>query len=169
MKEFIHEKFRWELDEYKSDDIVDLLKEYAEKEENEINFIKPASDELISFFESTITKLPEDLKRLYMFTNGFFSPTLDVLPIFDGSNVKKTWDSINKANSKKTKFVIQNELFDRFCIFGATSSTVSQALLFDKKDFKFYYQDICDDEIKQTNLNFRDLILINLYGDYMQR
>lgn len=55
---------------------------------------------LLEAFQSNYFPLPNELRRFYTLTNGLFSAGLTVLPIFDPQNRKRTWDSLNKANTE---------------------------------------------------------------------
>jgi hypothetical protein len=146
------------LTKYGSKSAVDSLKEYSLTEE--ISFIHPASEDLINSFEQSVSIFPPELKEIYSFTNGFFTPTLDLLPIFDKNNMKKTWDSINRANSEKTSFDFSSKWFDHLCIFARFSGAF--ALAFDKNDFSWWIE--YPDGMHQKKSNLRDFLLAGLYA-----
>jgi hypothetical protein len=146
---------------YKSTDVIELLKEYSLNEE--ISFIKSATIELVHSFEKTTAKFPEDLKKLYMFTNGFFSSTLELLPIFDKSNIKCTWDSINRTIDFDTKgFAYNHSNMSDFCVFGRLSPP-NNAIAYKKDNKALCFEG--DDEIIETSFNLRDFIAICLCSD----
>ena len=58
------------LGKYKSENALEMLREYAKSED--ISFVKPAPIELIDAFEGDTAKFPMDLREIYEFTNGFF-------------------------------------------------------------------------------------------------
>lgn len=140
-------------------DMESFLKRFAKYCDMDISFVKPVSDELIQNFEKTVTVLPEDLKQLYTVTNGFFSVYIDVLPILDRNNIKRTWDSIEKANSSNTKFLVSSELLEHFCIFAQVRSNVAQALLFSKDMYDYFYQDMNDNKVKPADMSLQKLLL----------
>ena len=152
-----------EIDEglmkYVSMDILEFIKKYMINEDNDISLIKPLSEKII---EEKIANFPNELKKIYRFTNGFSSLILDVLPIFDLNNPKKTWNSIDRANSLNTPFRVSQTELEKFCIFAKVRSSFAQALLFEKGNFIWCYQDINDGEIKRTNMTLIELLLINL-------
>lgn len=141
----------------KSEDALEMLKEYAELED--ISFIKPVSSDLINSFEKDVAKFPTELKKIYEFTNGFFSPMFDLLPIFDKNNVKRTWDSINRANSEKNTFNFSREWLNKFCIFGRFDGKFAAA--FDKEEYKFWIE-FPDGNMHRQSGTLRDFLLIGL-------
>lgn len=64
--------------------------------------------------------LPADLVGLYTCSNGLSSGWFWVLPIYDGTNVRRTWDSIQRANDPNmTSFLERDaELLGQFLVFA---------------------------------------------------
>jgi hypothetical protein len=146
---------------YKSTDVIEFLNEYSLN--REISFEKSSTIELIQSFEQTIAKLPEDLKKLYMFTNGFLSPTLELLPIFDKSNAKRTWDSINRTIDSDTRgFAYNHNNMSDFCVFGRLSPP-NNAIAYKKNNEILCFE--ADDRIIETSFNLKDFIAICLCSD----
>ena len=145
------------LGKYKSQNALDMLREYAKSED--ISFVKPAPMELIDAFERDIVKFPKELREIYEFTNGFFSPMFDLLPLFDKNNIKRTWDSINRANSEQNTFDFSQEWLDKFCIFGRFDGRFAAA--FDKQEHKLWME-FPDGNMHGQSGTLRDFLLIGL-------
>lgn len=146
------------LNKYKSQNAVDMLKEYSEKG-GSISFVQPVSNECLSNFEEHIAVLPKDLKEVYCFTNGFFSDMVDLLPIFDKNNVKRTWDSIERANSDRTTFDFPIDWMKDFCIFARFNATFAMA--FNKLDHTLWLE-YPDGTLHEKQTSLRDFILVGL-------
>ena len=144
------------LSKCKSENVVEMLKEYAQLED--LSFVKPVSTELLDNFEHNVAKFPIELRKVYEFTNGFFAPMFDLLPIFDKSNIKRTWDSINRANSEKNTFNFSQTWLDRFCIFGKFDGKYAAA--FDKNDHTLWIE--YPDGMHEKIISLRDFLLIGL-------
>ena len=54
----------------------------------------PATPEVVKAAENTLGPLPVDLVSLYRCSNSLSVAWFQVLPLFDASNVKRTWDSL---------------------------------------------------------------------------
>ncbi|MBQ7673019.1 MAG: hypothetical protein IJT36_00575 [Alphaproteobacteria bacterium] len=145
------------LSKCKSKNAVEMLKEYAQLED--LSFVKPAPVELLSDFENTIAKFPKELREVYEFTNGFFSPMFDLLPIFDKNNIKRTWDSINRANSIENTFDFSQKWLDKYCIFGRFNGRFAAA--FYKEDCSLWIE-YPDGGMYEKKTSLRDFLLIGL-------
>lgn len=100
--------------------------------------------------------LPQDLWDFYARTNGLDSGWLKVLPLADATTIKRTWDSLQRANdpSKTAYFGGDEELLHRFLIFAALDAVRCAA--FDRSDGTIWYEE--DGELQQTDLNLSDFI-----------
>jgi len=88
-----------------------------------IRIFPPASLELIENASALIGDFPDYLKQFFMETNGIVADPLTILPIEDSTDkrsLKRTWDSIQKANDlNKTKFLSSSlHLLKDFIIFS---------------------------------------------------
>jgi hypothetical protein len=97
----------------------------------------------------------EEIKDFFMQTNGMYHEQLRVLPLFDKSNPKLTWDSIERANDiTTTKFNVDENLLKDFAVFaeleGLTCAMVS------KEDGKIWYED--SEGFHRTKLSLEDFI-----------
>ncbi len=115
-----------------------------------LHFFEPAPQEKIIEFEKKHGKLPEDLKRFYKVTNGFEYENFTIFPLLNKDNLKRTWDSLEKANApKSTKFKIPAEDFlSKFLIFGSLEGM--DMMLYDKEDSSLWYED--QEGYHKTNL-----------------
>ena len=149
------------INSYQSSDIIGLLKEYSNYED--ISFIRVPRLEIINAFEIKITKLPIDLRNMYEFTNGFVSPNLEVLPILDKENIKKTWNSLENMQQSETKgFAFQHNNINDFLVIGRLSPP-NYAIAYNKKSRKWCFE--TENEVISTELNLRNFIAICLHAD----
>ena len=116
---------------------------------------KPISTTNISSVLSQLGPVPEELIEFYEVTNGLSYGWFKVLPIEDKLNIKKTWDSIQKANElQKSKYLDGNdELFKRFLIFCVIGG--GNVAMIDRNDFSIWYE---EDDLHQTDFSLFEFI-----------
>lgn len=99
--------------------------------------------------------LSQDFIELYGVTNGLTFEWFRLLPIRDDSNVKSTWDSIQKANDTElSKFVVDEEFLERFVVFAEIGG--GACAVFDKTDGSIWYEE--DGDLNQTDLSLGEFI-----------
>ncbi len=101
--------------------------------------------------------VPGDLIDFYKVTNGVTFEWFKIFPIEDKSNIKKTWNSLQRANDlKKSNFLDRDEeLFKRFLIFASISG--GNCALIDRTDFTIWYE---EDDLFDTDLSLFEFIEI---------
>jgi hypothetical protein len=100
------------------------------------------------------------LERLYKVTNGLDAGVFKLLPVEDSLDIKRTWDSIQRANDpRRTRFLGRSsELLDRFIVFADIG--VGRAGVVDRNDGSVWYEDGI--ELRQTNLRLKEFVELNL-------
>lgn len=154
------------ISHYKAKNAVELLKEeYLIS--GDIILKTAASRKLIDYFENTIAEMPNDLKALYIFSNGFSSSNLEILSIFDKTNQKKTWDSINKAEKSLDKgFAYHHDHMENFCVFGRLAPP-NYAVAYKRDNGSFCFES--EAAIIETDFNLRDFLAICLQTDKLPK
>ena len=96
-----------------------------------------------------------DLREFYAFTNGLDKDWFRVFPLEDKSNLKKTWDSLGRANDPaKTRYLREHaELLDSFLVFAEISG--GNCALLDRNDKSIWYQ---DQGLHQTDMSLIDFL-----------
>ena len=128
--------------------INDLQSKYGFKK------IKPLSRDVI---EALVSKLGLNAAflELYLITNGLSHEWFRILPIEDPSNIKSTWDSIQKANeADKSKFELDEEFLSRFVAFAEIG--VGECAVFDKTDGSIWFEE--NEELQKTDMDLTDFI-----------
>ena len=64
----------------------------------------PASDLMIQDAKTKVKDFPKILEGLFKVSNGLNMNGIKVLPIENYSNLKQTWDSIQRANDPKVRW-----------------------------------------------------------------
>ena len=68
--------------------------------------------EQIMTMEKQLYFFPEELKELYLLSNGCEKNEIKIFPIYNPEDVKNTWDDILRANDiQTTKFRIPSDSF----------------------------------------------------------
>jgi hypothetical protein len=111
----------------------------------------PAGKESFDAARAQVNGLPAALQEFYGTTNGLVAGSFIVLPLEDPTDIRRTWDSIQRANDPKaTKFLAQSaELLGRFIVFADIG--VGQAAAFDRTDGSIWYEE--DGKMRQTDLS----------------
>lgn len=120
----------------------------------DFKIIKPMSQDTV---EALITKLGLNTAFLefYLLTNGLAYEWFRVLSIEDPSNIKRTWDSIQKANDlSKSKFELDEEFLNRFVVFAEIGA--GKCAVFDKTDGSIWYEE--NDDLQRTDLDLETFL-----------
>jgi hypothetical protein len=109
----------------------------------------PVSKDALDHAAVTLA-LPADLRALYEVANGLSYEWFKILPLYDDKHVKRTWDSLQKANSlDASKFDVDEELLRTFVIFSEIGGGEFAAI--DRRDGAIWYVE--GDELHQTDLD----------------
>lgn len=116
----------------------------------------PASELSIGEAGKQVAGLPEALEEFYKITNGLSAGSFKILPVVDAADIKRTWDSVQRANDAgSTKFLARSsELLKRFIVFAEIGP--GRAAAFDRTDGSIWYEE--DAELRQTNLSLEGFI-----------
>ena len=118
--------------------LVELIKK---NKELRVELFAPVDSSKLTEFEKIYGKMPSPLKELYLETNGICSDKLVILPFFDNSDTKRTWDSIERANNfEKSRFSVESDILRDFLIFGDIGA--GYGLMIHKATEKLWYEDI---------------------------
>lgn len=79
-----------------------------------------------------------------------------MLPIYDDADVRRTWDSVQRANDPRlTSFLAQDaELLRRFLVFAGLNA--GGCAVIDRADGSLWYEE--QDELHQTSLTLPTFI-----------
>lgn len=124
-----------------------------------VAIIKPVSETIIRAVLDSIGPVPDELYRFYKHTNGLVFEWLTIFPIEDRTNIKRTWNSIQKANDiNKSVYLGKNgDLFNRFVIIAEISA--GNCAVVDRNDFSIWFE---EDGLHQTNLSLIEFIDLSL-------
>lgn len=103
-----------------------------------------------------IPDIPQELLSLYLASNGLRIGTAQVLPAEAKSSVKRTWDSIQRANSPSTSrfFDGDPDFFSRFIVFAEIGA--GEAAVFDRTDGSIWYEN--EEHLKMTSFTLQDFL-----------
>ena len=118
------------------------------------------TDSNIRETERQIGDLPVALRDLYKVTNGISLNSFRIFPLFDSSDPKKTWDSLQRMNDRASSRYLNRdeELFARFIIFAEIGGGDCAAL--DRVDQSLWYEEA--GELYQTDLDVVSFIETSL-------
>ncbi|HEX2835649.1 MAG TPA: SMI1/KNR4 family protein [Thermoanaerobaculia bacterium] len=113
-----------------------------------------ASAEQIAGAEFRVGSLPPDLRALYSITNGVVAANVEILPLFDRGELKRTWESLERANDVATSdYVDDAEFLKRFLIFADLGGGFAA---FDRTDGTIWYSE--DDDLHQVDVDLRQFL-----------
>ena len=109
--------------------------------------------------EINILNLTNDLKEFYSVTNGLFYSYFEILPLIDYKNIKKTWDSLQRANDiNNSRFFIDENFIDEFVIFSDIGTGEYGA--YKKSNGSIWYSE--NNSLYETTLTLEEFIKVNL-------
>ncbi len=117
----------------------------------------PAPAQAIDAAASRLGGLPDDLAELYRKTNGLSLGWFTIYPVYDDSRIKKTWDSLLRANDPTTAPDGARgwpELAPRFLIFASFAGPGFAA--YDREQGRIWFFE--DDELHETDLDLPEFI-----------
>ena len=113
------------------------------------DMLPPVSKDARNHAAATLA-LPAGLDSLYEATNGISYEWFEILPLYDEKSIKKTWDSLQKANSlDASKFDVDEEFLRTFLIFADIGGGDYAAI--DRRDGAIWYAE--GDELHRTDLD----------------
>lgn len=120
----------------------------------------PASAASLSLMREHLKDLPAVLEDFYKTTNGLMAGSLKVLPVEDSADMKRTWDSIQRANDPQlTRFLGRSaQLLGRFIVFADIG--VGRAGAFDREDGSVWYEE--EGQLRHTDLSLDGFLEANL-------
>ena len=99
--------------------------------------------------------LGSDFTEFYKNMNGLNYGWFKILPISNPDDIKRTWDSLEKANNaNSSKFTVEEPFLDRFVVFAEIGAGKFAA--YDKSDGSIWFES--EQELHQTNLGLGKFI-----------
>jgi hypothetical protein len=123
----------------------------------DLDLFPPASPRIIADAEKAVGSLPPELAELLACSNGLACRSFRLYSALDRRHIKKTWESLQRANNLATAAALSGDadLLSRFLVFADIGDGVA---LFDRTDWTIWFNESDDNEIRQTNLSFREFI-----------
>lgn len=119
--------------------------------------LSPVPKVLLDEAAKSLSLSPE-LVDFYSYCNGLTCEWFKIFPLSDVNDPKNTWDSINGANSSKSRYFAGDlGFFKRFLVFADISD--GQCAAFDRKDWSIWYE---EGELHQTDFNLEGFIETSL-------
>jgi hypothetical protein len=120
----------------------------------------PVSEALLENARARVKNLPIDLEGLYKATNGLSAGPFKILPVEDRTDLKRTWDSLQRANEPHaTRFLSRSpQLLDQFIVFADIG--MGRAAAYDRGDGSIWYEE--DAQLRQTDLSLDDFVQATL-------
>jgi hypothetical protein len=121
-----------------------------------IKSFPPASAEAVEKARKQIEEFPGDLESFLKSTNGLAAGSFKMLPLEDSRDIKRTWDSLQRANDpRSTRFLGRSpQLLERFIVFADIG--VGRAAALDRTDGSIWYEE--EGELRQTDLTLEGFI-----------
>lgn len=121
-----------------------------------IKSFPPASAASVENAQRQIDGFPEALKSFLETTNGLLVGPFKLLAVEDVKDIKRTWDSIQRANDPKaSRFLARSsQLLERFIVFADVGA--GRAAAFDRTDGSIWYEE--GSELRQTDLTLEGFI-----------
>ena len=117
--------------------------------------VPPASEKVIVDAEKEVGQLPYVLAELLACSNGLVVRSFRLFSALDADQFKKTWESLQRANTGPSAVFKDPGLATRFLIFGDIGNGFA---MIDRSDGTIWFMENGDDEIRQTDLSFREFI-----------
>jgi hypothetical protein len=110
--------------------------------------------------DAAVGPLPQELWGLLLVTNGLSRDTFRVLPVESSRDIKRTWDSIQRANDpKRTRFFEwDRSLLGRFLVSAEIGG--GQCAAFERASNAIWYED--DQGFNETTLDLTGFIELGL-------
>lgn len=119
--------------------------------------LAPIPEDLLDEVSRTLS-LPNCFKEFYKHCNGLSCEWFRVFPVRDPSNPKKTWDSLELANSSQSRYFSGDlEFLSRFLVFAEISG--GQCASCDRSDGSIWYE---ENELHQTDMTLEEFIETSL-------
>lgn len=114
------------------------------------------TERAVEIAKEKVSDFPRTLAELLRATNGLNVGSLKILPVEDDQDIKRTWDSVQRANDPKvTRFLGRSpELLKRFVVFADVGA--GRAAAFDRLDSSIWHED--DGDLRQTNVTLEEFV-----------
>jgi len=125
---------------------------------SDLDFLPPAKAEAIAEAESAVGPLPAELREILELSNGLINRSFRLYSVFDQTNPKKTWESLQRANHPQTARSLGGdpELLRRFLVIADIGGGYAAL---DRSDGSIWFEETGGDgELHQTDLTFREFI-----------
>ena len=116
----------------------------------------PLEDALVNNLVSELPQIPERLVDFYRCCNGLSYRWFTVLPLEDPNNIKRTWDSLQRANDPRYSVFLggNRELLQRFLVFARLNAETCAVI--DRLDYSIWYEE--KGELFQTKMTLEESI-----------
>jgi hypothetical protein len=104
---------------------------------------------------TSLLRIPGQLHQLYASTNGLVYEWFTILPLEDPHNMKRSWDSLQRANDVRTsRFEVDPDFLQRFLVFADIGGGKYAAL--DRSDCSIWYEEA--NQLHQLDVGLADFI-----------
>ena len=121
----------------------------------DVELLPPASDEIITNAEQLLGQLPAELVHFLACSNGLVVRSFRLFSALDAQNLKKTWESLQRANTGPSAVFKDPSFAKRFLVFGDIGNGFA---MIDRHDETIWFTEVEDYEIRQTDFSFREFI-----------
>ena len=121
----------------------------------DVELLPPASEKVIADAEETVGQLPGVLIELLACSNGLVVRSFRLFSAIDSQHIKKTWESLQRANTGPSAVFKDPSFANRFLIFGDIGNGFA---MFDRNDETIWFMENEDNEIRQTDFTLREFI-----------
>lgn len=111
-----------------------------------------ATQHALAGAEIELGRLPTQLRLLLEVSNGLECRSFRLFPVYDEERVKKTWDSIQRANMPDPRSVLaeDDELRSRFLVFASIGNGTA---LLEKSGKEHIWIEEGEDDLSETDLD----------------
>ena len=120
----------------------------------------PLSGEQVADKLSRLGNVPGFVYEFYRACNGLESDWFVILPLEDASDMRRTWNSIGRANDvDKTRFLGGDpELLERFLVFASLSGLTCAVV--DRQTGSIWFEE--DGDLHETDMALEEFIEVTL-------
>jgi hypothetical protein len=123
----------------------------------DLELMPPAWQEDVTAAEDAVGPMPDELRNLYLVSNGLQCRSFAIYPVFAERDLKRTWSSLQRANAEDTAEALggNEDLLRRFLVFADIGKGYA---MFDRNDGTIWFEEMPNDVAHQTDLQFREFI-----------
>jgi hypothetical protein len=116
----------------------------------ELESRQPARIEDIVDAEQAIGPIPRDLRAIYQTTNGLRCRSFSLFPVFEASDPKATWESVQRANDPSTTGALggNQALLAKFVVFADIGNGFAAM---DRIDGTIWFEESGSPDLTQTD------------------